>query len=262
MLHEQTLRRAGGDARLLGLVWQLLGLILRGAGATQGAVRSRGGPRLAATRPATVAKTRVAAYARELLRTFFEERQIDVAATRLGLARRRFTTLFRDAAGKHLVHYGAGPAAGAHAPVAARNGAVGDVDLRRVRLRRRLQFLPCLPGGRTVEPAAWRGKKRRSGTRVAVRRPGPFHTSEGRALDPIAFDAFHLGQAGLALLQAAHEHIDRVNAHLLDVLLHPLNALRMDGGADLAQVAVPTCGEPRTLFGMQRNQPRAAGETV
>lgn len=58
ILHEQTLRRAGGEALLLGLVWQLLGLILRGAGVTQGIGRSRGGPRLTATRPATATKTR------------------------------------------------------------------------------------------------------------------------------------------------------------------------------------------------------------
>ena len=89
MLHEQTLRRAGGDARLLGLAWQLLGLVLRGAGGR------------AAEMPATagLAKTRVAAYVRDLERTFFEERRIDAAAARLGLSRRRFTTLFREVAG-------------------------------------------------------------------------------------------------------------------------------------------------------------------
>ena len=92
MLHEQTSRRAGGEALLLGFAWQLVGLISRGAGgqsAAHGTVTA--GPGLA--------KTRVEAYARELERTFFEERKIDGAAARLGLSRRRFTTLFREAAG-------------------------------------------------------------------------------------------------------------------------------------------------------------------
>jgi AraC family L-rhamnose operon regulatory protein RhaS len=89
MLHEQTLRRAGGEALLLGLAWQLLGLVLRGAS----------GRKAEAPAVAGLARTRVAAYVRELERTFFEERQIDGAAARLGLSRRRFTTLFREIAG-------------------------------------------------------------------------------------------------------------------------------------------------------------------
>ena len=77
MLHEQTLRRAGGEALLLGLAWQLMGLVLRGMGA----------------------KARVAGYAQGLEQTFFEERHIDGAAERLGLSRRRFTTLFKQVSG-------------------------------------------------------------------------------------------------------------------------------------------------------------------
>ena len=92
MLHEQTLRRLGGEALLLGFAWQLLGLVQRGAGSVSAA---RGLPQTAAG----LAKTRVAAYVRELERTFFEERQIDAAAARLGLSRRRFTALFREVAG-------------------------------------------------------------------------------------------------------------------------------------------------------------------
>jgi len=92
MLHEQTARRAGGEALLLGFAFQLLGLILRAASGRGAAHRIEpAGPGLA--------KSRVEAYARELERTFFEERQIDGAAARLGLSRRRFTTLFREAAG-------------------------------------------------------------------------------------------------------------------------------------------------------------------
>jgi AraC family L-rhamnose operon regulatory protein RhaS len=98
MLHEQTLRRAGGEALLLGLAWQLLGLVLRGAGGVSG-VRGSAKKAEQPANASTLAKTRVAAYTRELERTFFEERQINAAAARLGLSRRRFTTLFREVAG-------------------------------------------------------------------------------------------------------------------------------------------------------------------
>ena len=92
MLHEQTLRRAGGEALLLGLAWQLMGLVLRGMGAKKGG-------RAAAQPAGSLAKARVAGYAQGLEQTFFEERHIDGAAERLGLSRRRFTTLFKEVAG-------------------------------------------------------------------------------------------------------------------------------------------------------------------
>lgn len=95
LLHEQTLRRPGSEAMSLGLAWQLLGRLLRGAGA-----RRRTSPAEAAPlATAQLASARVAAYARELERTFFEARSIDEAAAQLGLSRRRFTQLFRAAAG-------------------------------------------------------------------------------------------------------------------------------------------------------------------
>ena len=92
MLHEQTLRRAGGEALLLGLAWQLMGLVLRGMGAKKGG-------RAAAQPAGSLAKARVAGYAQGLEQTFFEERHIDGAAERLGLSRRRFTTLFKQVSG-------------------------------------------------------------------------------------------------------------------------------------------------------------------
>ena len=98
MLHEQTLRRAGGEALLLGLAWQLIGLVLRRVGESE-AGRSRRGAVRPSPAASSLAKARVAAYARELEQIFFEERQIDGAAARLGLSRRRFTTLFREVAG-------------------------------------------------------------------------------------------------------------------------------------------------------------------
>ena len=92
MLHEQTLRRAGGEALLLGLAWQLMGRVLRGMGAKKGG-------RAAAQPAGSLAKARVAGYAQGLEQTFFEERHIDGAAERLGLSRRRFTTLFKQVSG-------------------------------------------------------------------------------------------------------------------------------------------------------------------
>lgn len=92
LLHEQTLRRPGGEALILGLTWQLLGRLLRAAGAGGRRATERvAGPQLA--------RVRMAAYARDLERRFFEPLRIDAEAARLGLSRRRFTQLFREEAG-------------------------------------------------------------------------------------------------------------------------------------------------------------------
>lgn len=91
LLHEQTLQRAGGDALMLGLAWQLLGRLLRAAATARGAARGES---------QQLARARVAAYARELERRFFEPLRIDPEAARLGLSRRRFTQLFREEAGE------------------------------------------------------------------------------------------------------------------------------------------------------------------
>lgn len=92
LLIEQSRPAAGGAAMVLGLTWRLLGLVWRaGAGSgVDGAVEQPGG----------VARARVAEYARGLGRTFYRETTIDAAAARLGMGRRRFTTLFREETGQ------------------------------------------------------------------------------------------------------------------------------------------------------------------
>ena len=92
LLHEQTLQRPGSEALMLGLTWQLLGRLLRTAAGPSAAVERMEGPQLT--------RVRMAAYARELERRFFEPLRIDAEAARLGLGRRRFTQLFREETGK------------------------------------------------------------------------------------------------------------------------------------------------------------------
>ncbi len=91
LLHEQTLARGGHELILRGLALQTLGLVRRAqAGEATAAPASSGEVTLA----------RVAGYVRELEQTFFQPQSIDSAARRLGLSRRRFTELFRAAAGE------------------------------------------------------------------------------------------------------------------------------------------------------------------
>lgn len=93
LLHEQTLRRAGHDLMLRGLALQALGLLTRAHTASSAAV-------VPSARDGALAHARVAAYAREMERTFFHPETIDIAARKLGLSRRRFTQLFREVAGE------------------------------------------------------------------------------------------------------------------------------------------------------------------
>lgn len=91
LLHEQTLGRAGHDLILRGLAWQMLGLLRRAA--TGDAPAGIGSDR-------DVTQARVASYVQELERTFFQPQNIDDAARRLRLSRRRFTEVFRAVAGE------------------------------------------------------------------------------------------------------------------------------------------------------------------
>jgi len=59
----------------------------------------------------------------------FEERQIDGAAARLGLSRRRFTTLFREVAGDTWFNAVRALRLAHARRLSARDGAVGDLDL-------------------------------------------------------------------------------------------------------------------------------------
>lgn len=91
LLHEQTLARAGHELILRGLALQALGLVRRAASGTLPA---------AAASTGDVTAARVAGYVRELEQNFFHPQDIDSAARRLGLSRRRFTEVFRAVAGE------------------------------------------------------------------------------------------------------------------------------------------------------------------
>ncbi len=109
LLHEQTLGRPGSELMMLGLAWQALGHVARAAHGRKPARLER------ADLPA---RARVAAYAAELTRTFYNRQGVDDTAAALGLSRRHFTQLFREITGP------------SHAcpPPAARDSPVGDID--------------------------------------------------------------------------------------------------------------------------------------
>lgn len=101
LLFEQTLARPTGRTAILGMTLQLLATLARshaeaGAGGV-GVDASPAGHREAVRR-----------YVEGLAREFFEPGDIDHAAARLGLSRRRFTQLFREAAGSSWSDYVAG----------------------------------------------------------------------------------------------------------------------------------------------------------
>ncbi len=98
LLHEQTLARPGHELLLRGLALQALGLAVRAA------TRESETP-IAQTGDGALAAARVAAYVREMDRTFFHPQSLDEIAARLGLSRRRFTQLFRAAAGESWLQH-------------------------------------------------------------------------------------------------------------------------------------------------------------
>jgi AraC-like DNA-binding protein len=91
LLHEQTLGRPGSEMMSLGLAWQVLGHLARAAG---GRVPTR------IERVDQPARTRVAAYAAEMKRTFYHRQTVNDAAAALGMSRRNFTQLFRQITGE------------------------------------------------------------------------------------------------------------------------------------------------------------------
>ena len=91
LLHEQTLARPGSDLMITGLAWQALGHVVRAA---RGQTAVRPDP------TGQPARARVMAYAAELARTFYHRQSVDAAAAALGLSRRHFTQLFREATGE------------------------------------------------------------------------------------------------------------------------------------------------------------------
>jgi AraC family L-rhamnose operon regulatory protein RhaS len=91
LLFEQTLDRPGGRVLVLGVTLELLALLARS---------SLAGPDRP-LRPEAVLDHRRAVldYVAELPRRFFEATDLDSAAEELGMSRRRFTHLFREATG-------------------------------------------------------------------------------------------------------------------------------------------------------------------
>ncbi|MFA7345807.1 MAG: AraC family transcriptional regulator [Terrimicrobiaceae bacterium] len=92
LLIEQSRPAPGSPAWVTGLAWQIIGLVWRAEAGKRIPAPSDSGT-------GALARQRVAAYARELPQHFHEEMEIDEAAERLGLSRRRFTQLFREVTG-------------------------------------------------------------------------------------------------------------------------------------------------------------------
>lgn len=97
LLFEQTLARPGSGAMVTALTLELLTLLLRHS---QGQEEAEGTPATALN-----SQARVAAYVRELDRTFYKPESLEQVAARLGLSRRRFTQLFREATGSSWLPY-------------------------------------------------------------------------------------------------------------------------------------------------------------
>lgn len=147
LLHEQTLARAGHELILRGLALQALGLVRRAAtGPTSPATATLG----------DVTQARVAGYVRELEQTFFHPQDIDSAARRLGLSRRRFTEVFRAVAGetwlarvhRHRLEHARRLLAGTSRSVASVAYECGFEDLS--------TFYRVFKGAEGTSPLAWR----------------------------------------------------------------------------------------------------------
>jgi AraC family L-rhamnose operon regulatory protein RhaS len=93
LLFEQTLARPGSYVLILGLTLELLALLARNCCGTAPARLCRADAQLSGHRQA------VARYVAELPHRFFEANDLDHTAAELGMSRRRFTHLFRLAAG-------------------------------------------------------------------------------------------------------------------------------------------------------------------
>ena len=88
LLHEQLDNKSGAAAMARGLAWQMLALLARLPRTHPGVAKSEADP--------TGSRARVAAAARDLQHRFYEPLNIEAAAARASLGRRRFTQLFRE----------------------------------------------------------------------------------------------------------------------------------------------------------------------
>jgi AraC family L-rhamnose operon regulatory protein RhaS len=93
LLYEQTLGRPGGQALAVGQTLQLLVLLARARAGAHPAAAAR------AEGPAEGLRQSVQRYLAELPHRFFEATDLDRVAAEQGMSRRRFTQLFREAAG-------------------------------------------------------------------------------------------------------------------------------------------------------------------
>jgi AraC-like DNA-binding protein/quercetin dioxygenase-like cupin family protein len=89
LLLEQTLQKAGFEAMMRGYALQLLATISRQLQSQNIDVADKNLDSLA----------RIHSYRTELERTFYRNESVDSVAARLGMSRRRFTQLFREACG-------------------------------------------------------------------------------------------------------------------------------------------------------------------
>ena len=94
LLYEQTLGRPGSRAWAVGQTLQLLVLLARARLGAQAPPPAR-----AEATPAAGLREAVGRYLAELPDHFFEPTDLDRVAAELGMSRRRFTHLFREAAG-------------------------------------------------------------------------------------------------------------------------------------------------------------------
>jgi AraC-like DNA-binding protein len=91
LLIELSCPTRGSPAWVTAQTWQILGFIWRAEHKT---------PAQTQMPPGLVTRERIAAYLRELPWLFHEELDLDAAALRVGLSRRRFSQLFREEAGE------------------------------------------------------------------------------------------------------------------------------------------------------------------
>jgi AraC family L-rhamnose operon regulatory protein RhaS len=99
LLYEQTLDRPGSRAWIVSQTLRLLVVLVRGSPGAGAPPASRAGEALVGHRQA------VNRYVAELPHRFFEATDLDQTAAELGMSRRRFTHLFREATGASWSHY-------------------------------------------------------------------------------------------------------------------------------------------------------------
>jgi AraC family L-rhamnose operon regulatory protein RhaS len=99
LLYEQTLDRPGSRAWIVGQTLQLL------VGLARSNPAAAGSPAPLAEEPVSEYRQAVGRYVTDLPHRFFEATDLDQTAAQLGMSRRRFTQLFREATGSSWASY-------------------------------------------------------------------------------------------------------------------------------------------------------------